>query len=354
MIRKYFIGDVIFTAGALLTVWLLIGTSAAILTAVLLAILEISLSFENAVVNATVIKDMDDKWRHRFLTWGMFIAVFGMRLVFPLVIVSVIADISPIEAINLALFKPDDYAATLTSAHLQVSAFGGAFLMMVFWKFFIDAEKDHHWLHVIEAPLAKVGKIDAAQVAMTLAVMFGITKFLPETEHLHFWVAGLAGMFTYIIADGFGSLMESSEQSMHSGGSSSNGSTQMVKSGLAMFMYLEVLDASFSFDGVIGAFALTNNIIIIAAGLGIGAMFVRSLTIMLVNKGTLEQFTYLEHSAFYAVGVLSMTMFIGTFTHIPEAVIGLTSAAIIAVGVIHSIIVKNREASNTEIVTASE
>ena len=332
MIKKYFMGDIIFTTVAMVAVYLLVGTTAALLTTILLAILEISLSFDNAVVNATVIKDMDEKWRHRFLTWGMLIAVFGMRLVFPLVIVAVIADVSPFEALNLALFKPDDYAAALTSAHLQVAAFGGAFLMMVFWKFFIDEEKEHHWVHVIEAPLAKVGKIDAIQVALSIAVMYVITKFLPENEHLSFWVSGLAGMFTYIIADGFGALMESSEQSMHS-----NGTTQLAKSGLAMFMYLEILDASFSFDGVIGAFALTNNIFIIAAGLGIGAMFVRSLTIMLVDKGTLEQFEYLEHSAFYAIGVLAMTMFIGTFMHIPESVIGLSSAAIIALGVIHSI-----------------
>jgi hypothetical protein len=332
MIKKYFMGDIIFTTVAMVAVYFLVGTTAALLTTILLAILEISLSFDNAVVNATVIKDMDEKWRHRFLTWGMLIAVFGMRLVFPLVIVAVIADVSPFEALNLALFKPDDYAAALTSAHLQVAAFGGAFLMMVFWKFFIDEEKEHHWVHVIEAPLAKVGKIDAIQVALSIAVMYVITKFLPENEHLSFWVSGLAGMFTYIIADGFGALMESSEQSMHS-----NGTTQLAKSGLAMFMYLEILDASFSFDGVIGAFALTNNIFIIAAGLGIGAMFVRSLTIMLVDKGTLEQFEYLEHSAFYAIGVLAMTMFIGTFMHIPESVIGLSSAAIIALGVIHSI-----------------
>ncbi len=346
MIKKYFMGDIIFTTVAMVAVYFLVGTTAALLTTILLAILEISLSFDNAVVNATVIKDMDEKWRHRFLTWGMLIAVFGMRLIFPLVIVAVIADVTPFEALNLALFKPDDYAAALTSAHLQVAAFGGAFLMMVFWKFFIDEEKEHHWVHVIEAPLAKVGKIDAIQVALSIAVMYVITKFLPENEHLSFWVSGLAGMFTYIIADGFGALMESSEQAMHS-----NGATQMAKSGLAMFMYLEILDASFSFDGVIGAFALTNNIFIIAAGLGIGAMFVRSLTIMLVDKGTLEQFEYLEHSAFYAIGVLAMTMFIGTFMHIPESVIGLSSAAIIALGVIHSIYKQRNEVQETEVVS---
>ena len=350
MIKKYFVGDIIFTVAAMVLVYLLVGTTAALLTALLLAILEISLSFDNAVVNATVIKDMDEKWKHRFLTWGMLIAVFGMRLVFPLVIVAVIADVTPFEAVNLALFKPDEYASVLTSAHLQVAAFGGAFLMMVFWKFFLDEEKEHHWVHVIEAPLAKVGKIDAIQVALTIAVMYVITKFLPENEHLHFWVSGLAGMFTYILADGFGALMESSEEAIiHS-----NGATQMAKSGLAMFMYLEILDASFSFDGVIGAFALTNNIFIIAAGLGIGAMFVRSLTIMLVDKDTLEQFEYLEHSAFYAIGVLAMTMFVGTFMHIPESVIGLSSAAIIALGVIHSIIKKKNSGEPAETVVTAE
>ena len=338
---KYFHSSFIFTAVVAATVFFFLGGWAALMTTLLLGVLEVSLSFDNAVVNATVIKDMDDKWRHRFLTWGMAIAVFGMRLVFPLVIVSVIAGISMIDALNMALFKPDEYGNTLTSAHLQVAGFGGAFLMMVFWKFFVDEEKDNHWIGIIEKPLAKIGKIEAIQVALTLGSMYAVTKFLPTEEHLAFWLSGLAGIVTYILADGFGALMESTEEEMvnHTG----NGAATMAKSGFAMFMYLEILDASFSFDGVIGAFALTNNIFIIAAGLGIGAMFVRSLTLMLVDKGTLEEFAYLEHSAFWAIGVLAATMFIGTFMHIPEAVVGLSSAGIIALGVIHSIYAQKKE-----------
>lgn len=337
---KYFHSSFIFTAVVCGLVFFFLGGTAALLTTILLGVLEVSLSFDNAVVNATVIKDMDDKWRHRFLTWGMAIAVFGMRLVFPLVIVAVIANINMLDALNMALFKPDEYGQTLTSAHLQVAGFGGAFLMMVFWKFFVNEEKDHHWVAIIEKPLAHIGKIEAVQVALTIASMFLVTKFLPAEEHLSFWLSGLAGIVTYILADGFGALMESTEEEvLHP----TSGAATMAKSGFAMFMYLEILDASFSFDGVIGAFALTNNIFIIAAGLGIGAMFVRSLTLMLVDKGTLEQFAYLEHSAFWAIGVLAATMFAGTVMHIPEAFVGLSSAAIIALGVIHSIYAKKHD-----------
>lgn len=370
-IMKYFHSSMIFTAVVCGLVFAFLGGTAAFLTVLLLGVLEVSLSFDNAVVNATVIKDMDAKWRHRFITWGMAIAVFGMRMVFPLLIVSIIAGIAPVQnplhmltipfpelvntsifgfnlfgdvganALGMALFDADKYAETLTSSHLQVAAFGGAFLMMVFWKFFVDEEKDNHWIGFIEKPMAAIGKIEAVQVALTIVWMYVVTKFLPTDEHLAFWMSGLAGIVTYIIADGFGALMESSEEQMvsHSGVAPA-----MAKSGFAMFMYLEVLDASFSFDGVIGAFALTNNIFIIAAGLGIGAMFVRSLTLMLVDKGTLDEFAYLEHSAFWAIGVLAATMFIGTFMHIPEAIVGLSSASIIVIGVIHSMIAKKQEA----------
>lgn len=96
-----------------------------------------------------------------------------------------------------------------------------------------------------------------------------------------------------------------------------------AKGGFGAFLYLEVLDASFSFDGVIGAFALTQNLFIIAIGLGIGAMYVRSMTVMLVEKGTLSEYRYLEHGAFYAILILSVVMYFQTLMHIPEVITGL-------------------------------
>jgi len=129
-----------------------------------LAILEVSLSFDNAVVNATVLKEMSPTWRHRFLTWGIAIAVFGMRIVFPLVIVAIIARIGPWSALVMAATDPDQYSRVLTSAHVSVAAFGGAFLAMVGLKHFFNKEKDIHWITVIERPLTRLGRIEAVEL----------------------------------------------------------------------------------------------------------------------------------------------------------------------------------------------
>jgi len=316
---SYFKSSFVVTVLGLVAAYAIGGPRAAFIAAIL-SVLEVSLSFDNAVVNATVLKDMDTIWRRRFMTWGMLIAVFGMRVVFPVLIVAVVAHLDPWSALMLAVGEPARYAATLTSAHVMVAGFGGAFLMMVFLKFFLDKEKDVHWVRLIEVPLSKLGKMEAVEIAVCLAVIYGMSNYLPGHEQLSFLLAAIAGLVTYIVVDGFAALLESEE----------HGDAGMVaRTGLSAFLYLEVLDASFSFDGVIGAFALSNNIFIIAIGLGIGAMFVRSLTIMFVEKGTLDAFRYLEHGAFYAIGALATIMFAGTFYEISEVVTGLIGAGFI-------------------------
>jgi hypothetical protein len=108
-------------------------------------------------------------------------------------------------------------------------------------------------------------------------------------------------------------------------------------------MYLEVLDASFSFDGVIGAFAITNDVVIIMLGLAIGAMFVRSMTVFLVEKGTLQEFVYLEHGAHYAIGILALIMFASVEYHIPEWFTGLSGVAFIIVSLWSSLRYKKEQ-----------
>jgi hypothetical protein len=298
------------------------GTLSTLFIVAVLAILEVSLSFDNAVVNATVLRQMDPVWRRRFITWGIAIAVFGMRIVFPLAIVAIIAGISPWAAIVMAATDPDAYSKTLTSAHVSVAAFGGAFLAMVGLNHFFDVEKDVHWISVIEQPLAKLGRIEAVSIGLVLVLLWVISRWLPEHEQLTFIVAGIGGLVTYIAVDGVAALLDAE---------SSKAGEQVVRSGAAAFLYLEVLDASFSFDGVIGAFALSNNLFVIAIGLGVGAMFVRSLTIMLVEEGTLTQYRYLEHGAFWAIIALGTIMFLQTVIEIPEVVTGLIGAGFIAV-----------------------
>ncbi len=303
------------------------GTLGTVFIVAVLAVLETSLSFDNAVVNATVMRDMTPLWRRRFLTWGMALAVFGMRFVFPLVVVSVVARIGPVETLRLAAFEPAEYARLLSSAHVALGAFGGSFLGMVCLKFFFDAEKEVHWIGLLESGLTRLGKFEAVELGIMMLAVYGFSLLVPEHEARTFLVAGLFGLVTFIAVDGIGTAMEvgpSEKQDLH-------------RAGMAGFLYLNVLDASFSFDGVIGAFALTNNLFIIAIGLGIGAMFVRSLTIMLVEKGTLEAYRYLEHGAFYAVGALALLMMVGTIAEVPEAVTGLVGAAFIGLALWSSI-----------------
>ncbi|MBK9321738.1 MAG: DUF475 domain-containing protein [Bdellovibrionaceae bacterium] len=295
------------------------GALQALFITAVLAVLEVSLSFDNAIVNAIVLKEMTPVWRHRFLTWGMAIAVFGMRLVFPLAIVSVVGKINPWSALMMATFKPDQYAHLMESAHLGVSAFGGMFLLMVSLRYFYDEAKNVHWIAVVERPFAQLGKIDEIEIGLALLTMWILSSFLPEGDQLVFLLAGIAGLFTFIAVDGIGAWLEMSQE----------GIKDMHKASAGMFIYLEVLDASFSFDGVVGAFAITHNLFIIMIGLSVGAFFVRSLTIMFVEKEVLKKFLYLEHGAFYAIGFLALIMLLDPFLHVPEWVTGLLGGFVI-------------------------
>lgn len=310
------------------------GALQALFLAFVLSILEVSISFDNAVVNASILKKMTPLWRHRFITWGMWIAVFGMRILFPLFVVSIATSISPWAALKMATLSPDEYSHTMLAAHIPVSAYGGAFLMMVALKYFFDTSKDIHWIQHIEKPLVKLGKMESIEIAIVLIGLISMTKAIPDNEKMSFLLAGLFGLITYIFVDGIGAFLSLSEDA----------ESNLQKASAMMFLYLEVLDASFSFDGVIGSFAISNNLFIIAIGLGIGAMFVRSLTLLFVAKDTLTEFRYLEHGAFYAILALAIIMFLNTVIEIPEVVTGLIGAAFIGMSLYSSLMVKKKEA----------
>lgn len=324
---KHFWGSLLFTAICLALGgwygWVSEGTIAGMLSILwicaVLAVLEVSLSFDNAAVNASILKDMDPVWQQRFLTWGIAIAVFGMRIVFPIVIVMVAASIGPVDAVRLALGNPGEYQRIVSDAHIGLMGFGGAFLGMVGLKFFFDSDKELNWIDAIERPLAKVADIEAISIGLVLLGTWATSTMLSDADALTFIVAAIGGLLTYLVVEIVNHVLEPPTPS----------SGDVAKAGFGAFLYLEVLDASFSFDGVIGAFALTNNLIVIAIGLGIGAMFVRSMTIFLVRKGTMSQYRFLEHGAFYAILALAVIMYINTFAHIPEVITGLIGAVLI-------------------------
>ena len=305
------------------------GALNAVFICAVLGVMEVSLSFDNAVVNASILGTMGEVWRRRFLTWGVLIAVFGMRLVFPLLIVGVTAHLNPSEAVTLAATRPDDYARMLAAAHVGISGFGGAFLMMVGLKFFFDEDKEIHWIAFVERRLQFCARLEAFEVAVVLLVLYAVSRLLPDQEALTFLIAGAFGLVAYIAVEAIGTLLEKGD---------GEATMSAARAGLGAFLYLEMLDASFSFDGVIGAFALSTNLFIIALGLGIGAMFVRSLTVMLVEKGALSEYRYLEHGAFWAILALAGLMFAQVRWHIPEAITGLVGAGLIGLALLSSIL----------------
>jgi len=321
----------------------------------ILCVLEISLSFDNAVVNATILRRMSDFWQKIFLSVGVIIAVFGMRLIFPLLLVSITAKLGPVEAVRLALAKgpveePGTYGYLLNAAHPTIAAFGGMFLLMLFLGF-IFSESEHHWLGPVERFLEKLGRVEALSVIVAGVVLFVVSETYASDHAQTVLASGLLGMVTYLLVDGLGNLFNVEDDDEEGAAEDAAAVPEQPRGARApsdiarvggkaaffLFLYLEVLDASFSFDGVIGAFAITNDPIIIAIGLGVGAMFIRSMTVHLVREGTLSQYIYLENGALWAIGALAAILLLSIEIEIPEVVTGLIGVAFIVAALISSI-----------------
>ncbi len=289
-----------------------------------LAILEITLSFDNAVVNALILEKMAPKWQHRFLTWGILIAVFGMRFLFPVLIVSIFSNLSIIKTIHLALEDVSQYTHYLHIAHAPLVAFGGAFLMMVGLEYFFNENKNL-WLKKFENFLLNL-KTRFLDIIITVILIFGVQFFVNPPDRMHIVISGMAGILSYILIKQLCSFLEKKQEGLISdttdGAFGANMAKNAAKGGFMMFMYLELIDASFSLDGVLGSFAISKDIIIITIGLAIGAMFVRSLTLVMVEMHTLKKYPYLSSGAHYAILTLAVIMFISTFYEVPEVVTG--------------------------------
>ncbi|OBH03524.1 MULTISPECIES: DUF475 domain-containing protein [unclassified Mycobacterium] len=319
-----------------------------------LATLEVSLSFDNAIINAAILKQMSPFWRQMFLTVGILIAVFGMRLLFPLLIVWATAGLDPVRAMELALHAPPhgalefpdgspSYEKLIGAAHPQIAAFGGMFLLMLFLDFIVY-DRDIKWLKWIEVPFARIGRLGQVSVAVAVVALVlvgtGLTHSGDESETV--LTAGLLGLVTYLVVNGLSRAFRPPDLEAVSNGNA------VGKAGLSLFLYLEVLDAAFSFDGVTGAFAITSDPIVIALGLGVvGSMFVRSITIFLVKQEALDRYVYLEHGAHWAIGVLSVIMLLSVNPRfqVPEAFTASVGVVFIGAALGWSVLRNRRQAA---------
>jgi hypothetical protein len=314
------------------------GGWTALAMCLILGALEVSLSFDNAIVNAGVLEHMNPFWQRVFLTAGILVAVLGMRLLFPLAVVGLTADLNPVQATQLAMAKgdphlPGSYGYLLGQAHPQIAAFGGMFLFMLFLDFAFE-DREIAWLRWLERPLARIGKLDQLSVVVAVVTLLFTAELLAQNPYA-VMVSGALGVVTYLAVNGLGALFGG-------GDGVPGGPTGLAKAagrtGLLLFLYLEILDASFSFDGVVGAFAITSDPVIIAIGLGlIGAVYVRSLTLFLVRRGTLHEYVYLEHGAHWAIGALALMLLWSVGHHVPELITGLVGVGFIGASLISSV-----------------
>jgi uncharacterized protein len=288
-----------------------------------------------------------------FLTIGILVAVFGMRLVFPLLIVWATAGIGPVRAMELALNPPPhgalefpdgspSYEKLIASAHPQIAASGGTFLLMLFLDF-VFRDRDIKWLKWIEVPFARAERL--GQVSVVVA---GVALALAGTELTHssderatVLIAGLLGLIAYLVVNGLSRAFRPPDIDSVTAGAA------VGKAGLTLFLYLEVLDAAFSFDGVTGAFAITSDPILIALGLGlVGSMFVRSITIYLVQQEALDRYVYLEHGAHWAIGALAVIMLLSIEPRfeVPDAVTASVGVVFIGAALGWSVLRNRRRA----------
>jgi uncharacterized protein len=347
------------------------GGVTALFLLVVLAVLEVSLSFDNAIINAAVLQQMSVFWQRMFLTIGILIAVFGMRFVFPLVIVWGTAGLDPVRALKLALNPPPNnalefpdgspsYEKLVIAAHPAIAAFGGTFLLMLFLDFVLH-DRDIKWLKWIEIPFARIGRLGQVSVAVVSIVLILISTQLTHSgeERATVLIAGLLGLVTYLVVNGLSRAFRPSGLDAVAAGAAPTGLVGKAagKAGLMMFLYLEVLDAAFSFDGVTGAFAITSDPIVIALGLGlVGSMFVRSITIYLVKQEALDRFVYLEHGAHWAIGALAVIMLLSIEPRleVPDAVTALVGVVFIGAAFTWSVLRNRRRArSAADLVSAS-
>ncbi|BBZ50694.1 DUF475 domain-containing protein [Mycobacterium heidelbergense] len=329
------------------------GGPNALFLLVVLAVLEVSLSFDNAIINAAILQRMSPFWRQMFLTLGILIAVFGMRLFFPLLIVWATAGLDPVRAMMLALRPPPhgalefpdgspSYEKLIISAHPEIAAFGGIFLLMLFLDF-VFHDRDIKWLKWFEIPFARIGRL--GQVSVVVAgvalVVVGTQLTHSSEERVEVLTAGLLGLVAYLVVNGLSRAFRPPDVK------AVGGAPAVGTAGLTLFVYLEFLDAAFSFDGVTGAFAITSDPIIIVLGLGlVGSMFVRSITVYLVHQEALDRYVYLEHGAHWAIGALAVIMLLSIEPRfqVPEVVTASVGMVFIGAALSWSVLRNRRNA----------
>lgn len=335
----------VVTVAALIFAFFYGSWEAVLVTGILIAV-ECFVSLDNAIINSKLLSSLSDFWVRMFLGVGILVAVFGVRFLLPVILVSATTGLNPIKVVQLAFENGDPhvegtYGYYVTAAHPQLASIAGVFLLMLFlsWLF---GEKEHPWIKPIEVPAGKLGGFGGLPTILTLIAIIIYANINPEhtTDIL---ISGVIGLVSFLAIDGLSELFGDDEDENDTTG-------EIVKktgrAGFLGFLYIEAIDASFSMDSLGAGLAITSNIIILMLGLGVGALYVRSMTIYFSKSGSLNLYRYLESGAMWAIGILAFILFYSISHHVPEMVTGGVGITVIGLAFLFSVLANKRDIKN--------
>ncbi|MBI4101735.1 MAG: DUF475 domain-containing protein [Candidatus Nealsonbacteria bacterium] len=280
-----------------------------------LVVFEVISSVDNAIVNAHVLKTMSPKWRKIFLVWGIFTAVFLVRGLLPFVVIWLSVPEIGFSGVWQSMIKSPPEISQLIEERRGIILIGaGVFLLLVYLHWLFLEKKDPYFVP------DRLVKPQHGVWFFAFAAIILVGLLYSARSSWHLMLAAALGNAVFFIMYGFREQAEKQEHLLHSPGSNF--------SDLSKLMYLEVLDASFSFDGVVGAFAFTTSIPLIFLGNGIGALVVRELTIKGIDR--VSQYKWLKNGAMTSIGVLGVFIILKSFgVHIPEYLPTITTVGLV-------------------------
>lgn len=264
-----------------------------------LIVFEVVSSVDNAIVNAHVLQNMSERFRKIFLFWGILIAVFVVRGILPFVIIWIAApSLSLSELWDVAFSSSGEIEKYLDASKPLLLIGGGMYLFLVFLSWLFLEQKKYAFF------LERFIHRQSMWFYFISSTLFTAVLYFSLRENSFLGLAASIGSTAFFLTDGFKKNAEEKEKELMSEKSSS-------MTGWSKILYLEVLDASFSIDGVIGAFAFTLSIPLILIGNGIGAFVVRELTLKGIH--VIGRYAYLKNGAMYSIGILGLMMMLESF-----------------------------------------
>ncbi len=287
----------------------------ALIVVVGLIVFEVVSSVDNAIVNAHILKTMSQRWRKIFLFWGILTAVFVVRGLLPLIVVWLsVPEIGFMGALRSVVTSSPEVGRLLEERKGIILIGAGVFLLLIYLHWlFLEKKEPYFFPDRLVKPNHGVWFFGFAALVLVLLLYLARNSYL-------LMLSAAMGNAIFFIMYGFREQAAKQEEMVH------GRSTDL--SDFSKLMYLEILDASFSFDGVMGAFAFTTSVPLIFLGNGVGAMVVRQLTVRGIDR--VSRYRWLKNGAMTSIGILGTFMILRSFgIHIPEYVPTITTVGLV-------------------------